>query len=266
MARTPQQIYDEMVFIKDLRPELAAFNNPSQTARWRLWTYVIAFILHLHERIWDGILAEITDAARRNLAGTPLWYAERVKEFQFGYQLTIVDGEAVYETIDANAQIVKRVAVNNTGTPGLIQIKVAKISNEQPTPLDATELLALISYIENYLAFAGTNIAWVNAPADSLAVIAEIVYDAQVPQTQLDTDVKAAIRSYLANLSFDGLFYVERLTDAIQAVTGVVDVKINDLQITDYLGAIMLNPQSHRFTAGYATADGITLTFIPLSQ
>ena len=56
MARTLQQILDEITNRIKTDPEVAPYidvDTPSKVAEWKLWRYIVAVCIYLHEQIWD---------------------------------------------------------------------------------------------------------------------------------------------------------------------------------------------------------------------
>lgn len=262
MARTVEAIEAEIIAEKDANAALSVYDNVSATARWRQWVYIIALAFHVLETIFDAIRAEIFAKAEANKAGTPLWYAEQAKAFQFGYTVELINDLPGYATADDAAKIVKRASVNNTANAGEIEMKVAKLdSGGAPTPLTTPELDALRAYFAQ-VGYAGTLINYVDENADIVDVGANVYYNAQTPAAEMQTALSDAVDAYLAAIDFDGKFYRERLRDALQAVPNVVDVDITSIAITDFAAVVTANPREHRFSAGYAVSGGLSFNLI----
>lgn len=64
MARTIQQIQQEILTAKAKEPALSELNSTSKTAIWRLWTYITAFAIWTLEKIFDQHRKEIDDKIR----------------------------------------------------------------------------------------------------------------------------------------------------------------------------------------------------------
>ena len=111
--------------------------------------------------------------------------------------------------------------------------------------------------------FAGTSVSSLSEDADRLFLDMEIFYDGQFVQTDVSTNLQTAINNYLRNLDFDGLVNRTQLVNVIEAVDGVVDVKLGVLRgrtASDTVGSItnttfydLTNGINNRF---YETAAG----------
>jgi hypothetical protein len=82
--------------------------------------------------------------------------------------------------------------------------------------------------------------------------------------------VQKAIKNYLQNLPFNGVFVLAHLVDTLQAVEGVEIPVIDSANVAPYLSEILLAPYQtvdvkYIPAAGYlrlATVDGLTVTYI----
>lgn len=68
------------------------------------------------QELWDVQKVELENLTAAAVAGTPLWYAERVKEWQYGYSLTVTDGKAGYAIDDEDSKLAVYVAVTDGAT------------------------------------------------------------------------------------------------------------------------------------------------------
>ncbi len=228
MARTIEEIQNEMIAAKDNDPNLAALNSPSTTAIWRLWTFIVAVAINLHEQFLDQGILELEQIAREAIAGTADWLQQRVLEFQYSATnpqvITVIDGRASYPTIDESLRIITRASVKEQAN-GRVLVKVAK--NDSPLlPLNTDELNALIGYLDK-VGFVGIPIDTVSLNADRFRFEGEIFYSGEFVESTVKQNVIEAIENYLDNVSienFDGIVTREKVIDAIQAVPGVVGI------------------------------------------
>jgi uncharacterized phage protein gp47/JayE len=151
---------------------------------------------------------------------------------------------------------------------GRVTIKVAK--DDPPAPLAAGEVTALEDYLSVIMP-AGPIVTVMSDTADKLYVDADVYYDGQFVDS-IQTDVEAAINTYLASLDFNGAVYVSKIQDAIQNVRGVNDVVINEVRArkdaTVFAGATTITRQwstvagyiVEETTSGQTFADTITYT------
>ena len=61
MARTVNTIYNAILADKANYAELSDLSTTSQTGIWRLWAYITALAIHLHERIFDAFKVEVNE-------------------------------------------------------------------------------------------------------------------------------------------------------------------------------------------------------------
>jgi hypothetical protein len=227
MARTIEQIYDSILVAKRSRSELNVLSSPSASAIWRLWAYITAVAFYTVETYFDLFKAEVNDTISRKEYGTPVWYAERAREFQLGDQLAVIGGRTAYPVIDAAKRIVTRVAYKEA--PGALTLKVAK-GGENAEALSATELQQFKGYIER-IKPAGVIVNAVSLNADRLQVVGTVYFNGILSPAVVKTAVEAALKAYMKNLDFDGQIYRNRLIDAVQRVEGVIDFDLSALNL-----------------------------------
>lgn len=236
MAKTTSQWYDILVAEKqsfsslnELQPSIDSsqtllndVSTTSKVSRWRLFLWVVAYCLWMLETIIER-LAAATES------GTPHWYRRKALDFQYGDALEIINNTPQYPTINPANQIVKLAAVVVNGS-GEVILKVSKLdAGGEPEPLEpATEKAAFTEYLDT-IKFAGTLTSVISQIADDLKCAYEVVFDPLVlnPDGSLITDsaifpVRVAINSYLKNLPYNGMLHVDKLDDAVQSATGVV--------------------------------------------
>lgn len=241
MARTIQEIYDAIILEKQNTPMLNALQpsiddsqtllndltSTSKVAVWRLWAWVMAAAIYLHESLWDIFKKEIEDLAAAAIPGTARWLRDQCYIFQLGYALQWINNKYQYSVIDPAARIVQRAAVVDTG--GQVTIKVAKLVGTTVTPLSTPELNAFDAYI-NQIKFAGTQTVVISRTADLLRIYMDIYYDPLVLDATggllSNPTVKPAedaINNYISNLPFNGELVLTKLIDAVQQALGVTD-------------------------------------------
>ncbi len=220
MARTVQEIKAEINRVKNNDPTLSALNSGSQTALWRLWIDLVAFVQNQLEQLFDIFKTEINDTIEQSRAGTLSWYVGKAKAFQNGDTL---DSLGEYDVQDAAKQIITRASAIETGTG--VAIKVAK--GEPPMQLTSAEQASFVNYI-NKIKFAGVGLVVVNLPAEAVLVNLEIFYS-EVSETAARDAVKAAIRAYIQSIAFDGQLVFNDLIARCRQEQGVADVLINSI-------------------------------------
>ncbi|MBO2009160.1 hypothetical protein [Hymenobacter negativus] len=272
MARSISDIQAAIAADRAARTELAGLTSPSATAIYKLIEYVVAVALWAHETIFDRHQADVNALIAAAPAGVPSWYAARALEFQLGDPLVILPtGRAGYAAGTTGARIVTRATAKENDQTGKLFIKVAKNGASAGTlaALSNAELVQVQGYFAR-LRFAGTRLEVVSREADRLQLTGAVYYDPLLDVPAFKAAVLAAVQGYLANLAFDGLVYVARLEDAIQAVPGVQDVQLVTVAARVGLTAPTVFARMYETAAGYIVTEetaGLTLadtlTFIP---
>ena len=272
MARSISDIQAAIAADRATRPELAALTSPSATAIYRLIEYVVAVAHWAHETLWDRFRADVEATIAAAPAGTAAWYAARALEFQLGDPLILLpSGKPGYAAGTMSAKIVSRATAKENDLTGKLFIKVAKNGATAGTlaALSPAELVQVQGYFAR-LRFAGTRLEVVSRDADRLQLTGSIYYDPLLDVPTFKAAVVAAVQSYLANLAFDGLVYVARLEDTIQAVPGVQDVQLLTVAVRTGTAAPVVFTRVYETQAGYIVAEetvGLTLadtlTFMP---
>lgn len=227
MARTISEIYDSIQTARAADPALAALNSGSATALHRLFAYVVAAAFWAHEVIFDRFRAEVDAIVARAPIGTPLWFCDRVKEWQPGEPLTLVDGRPGYAVVDTDARLITQASAREDATARLV-LKVAKGNASLGTlePLTDEEQREAFAYVDR-IRPAGIRLSLASRAADRLRLAGQVYFDPLLDPLALAPLVRAAVTAALRALPFDGELLVSRLVDAIQAVPGVRDVVLS---------------------------------------
>lgn len=230
MARTISQIQAEMDVKQAAETSLSSLNSPSQTAIYTLWKYITSYAIYVHETLWDIFKSDLETIVDNAPIGTNQWVRDQVFKFQYDATtpqvVQLVDFVPTYNPIDENLRIVTRCSSTTTKTR-TVSVKVAK--SDPPAPLTTPELNSLKGYL-NEISFAGVEYQVLSADSDKMFLDASVYYDGQYASV-IQANIIAAVNNYLATLPFDGIIYVSKVEDAIQSVTGVKDVVINNLAI-----------------------------------
>lgn len=219
MARSIALIKQQLIDQKNAEAALSGLTSTSQTAIWNLWFYIQAVAINLFEQLQDAYKVEIENIANTAIPNTDAWVQAQAFKFQYGDNIQLVNLVPTYTTIDTGKQIITRCSVK-TDNNKICQIKVAKETGKLTTP----ELNALTTYY-GYIGNAGISYNIISDDADQIEVVADVYYDGQYTAT-IQSNVESAINTYLANISFDGIVYVSKIEDTIQAVQGVKDIKL----------------------------------------
>lgn len=253
MARSIQDIAQQMLDAKAEDSNLSGLTSTSQTSIWRLWIFIVAAAYNVFEQLMDLFKVEIETTVENNYVGTPKWIRQKCLEFQYSavnpQVLEITDNTKIaYPVIDTSLRIVTRASVT-TDLNKIVKIKVAK--GEQPTQLVGAEPVALQAYLSE-LVPAGVYWELINAVSDKLFIEGEVFYDGQYSAT-IQANVEAGINAYLAGIDFDGLIKIVDLETSIRQVTGVKDLKLKN---------VWLRANSIPLSNGFKMIDTFTLVII----
>lgn len=252
MARSAKEIYEEInqEVIDDVT--LGA-TSTSKVAEWRKLLYNVVAQSEILEGLWDIKQEELQAAADAVPTANAAWWDREIRKFQYEDELLLdpISLKYYYAVLDQAAQIVTRVAIIDQSGRGVI-----KIAKSGPVALSVDERAALSSYIKKIQPL-GSNITLISQAADVIRIVGTVHYDPIIPLATVKTNVETAITNYLASLDFNvgksGTFYTTYLIDAIQAVSGVVDVTVS--QITAAQNGGDLAPVTRKYVpvAGYIT-------------
>jgi len=231
MARSINDIQTQIHQIVASQSALSALNlSPSQTSIYQEWEYIVASELNYEEQLRDQFVDEINTTIAQHAVGTDQWVYDQSFLFQYDSStpqiISLVDYVPTYNPVDTTKQIITRCSVK-TQPARIVSVKVAK--QDPPVALTTSELSAFQSYLDT-ISFAGVQYSVISANADKLYFKANIYYNGQYAPT-IQTVVINAINTFMASLPFDGVVRVNALIDAIQATTGVTDVKIENMGI-----------------------------------
>lgn len=280
MARSIQTIIDGMDAEQAAQTDLSGLNSTSNSAIYTLWKYIVATQMYLQEVLWDIFKKDLETIVDKAPVGSDKWLHSRVLKFQYSsitpQTVEVLDDFSVgYATEDTTLRIITRAAVRTVATR-TVNVKVAK--EKPPVALTPTELAALQSYLNNAgdgtyagrgvgIGFAGVRYVASSLDADKLYLGATIYYNGQYTNVISD-NVITAINTYLANIQFDGTFKLTSLVDAIQSVTGVTDVVLENVAIRSDTEVIANSTYlvqakttiipTYQLTAGYVVEEDTT--------
>lgn len=279
MARTINEIYQSIIVEKNSMPTLrnkltnedgsTSLSNEqdllndlttdNKVAIWKLWAYMTAVMMWIHEGLWDVFKADVTTIIDSAFVATSKWLIKRALEFQFGDSL-VMDTENYtfsYPTIDTTKQIIVNANVYEGG--GRVYLKVRRKDTDL---LTSEELTSFSAYI-NKIKVAGQRIAILNYPADQLKLYFTIYYDGVYPLSTVQSNVEATISNYIENIEFDSILNITTLIDSIQQIEGVKGVEydnINSAGKADNTGAWITIKNYYNTSAGWnRIADGYSL-------
>lgn len=237
MARSIAEIKNQMVAEKATQPALDNLNTNSQTSIWGLLFYLVAYGINLFEQLLDSFSETQSQLALSAVIGTDLWVQKKTFEFQYDainvqfLELNTSTLSVGYPVINPTYQIITRCSVRSIGQ-GICNIKVAK--GTTPTALSALEKTSLENYwnpnISNAYGFAGVNYVIISEEADEIEIVGNVFFNGQFSSV-ISANVITALNTYLSNLPFNGNISINAIEDAIQAVTGVNQVKLTYVRL-----------------------------------
>ena len=239
MARTVTQIQNKM--LTDIASnEVLSFvlSSDSMYAIFRLFVFILATAIAIHEGFFDKHLAEINDKLANQKAGTVSWYRTMALRFQYGFDLVqdkdyFDNGNATLEQIEAS-KIIKYAAVNEAEDSSRVILKIAGEVNGVLTDFDdPAQVEAIESYISE-IRVAGVEITIINYKADKLFLNLRIKRDPLlISETGMKKGadgggypVNEALKQFMKELKFNGELQLSTLIDKIQLVPGVLDATL----------------------------------------
>ena len=228
MARSIQQIKQQMLDAKNADPTLSALTSTSQTAKWNLYYFIVASCIAVFEQLQDLFKVDLETIAASAAPSTPQWTRNKVLAFQTGdvAELNTTTFVIEYPTINTANQILTRCAVV-TAPNRTVLIKVAK--SDPPEPVSVGELAELQTYVETFNP-AGIAFTLINEDSDKMEVVASIYYNGQYTAV-IETNVNAALNNYMANLPFNGRITTQAVVDAIQSAEGVITASLTRILV-----------------------------------
>lgn len=251
MARTVQEIKTQMTdaFMADgtLRERYGFKEGDTFSSRFSVASlesilfFIVASAHYVLERIFDQFKADVIKQINSSVVATIPWYHQQALSYQHGDRLELDEKtlQWKYPIIDESKRLVRYVAVKDHG--GSIQVLVSKDKDGLPEPLTEDELRSFKAYMTS-IKIAGVVLAVRSLPADILSITASIQLDPLVylPSGVRIRDgkrpVELAIRSYLREITYGGVFNKTKLVDAIQQVEGVLDVDLGECSAEPHRG------------------------------
>lgn len=260
MARDTEDIYQEMLVAKQADANLNGLDSPSNTAMWQMLLRFLAQIHRWFEQKWDAFKIEIQQVLDDNQFGTFSWWERIIEEFQYEDALAFINNKWQYPTINPIKRIIKFISI--TDDRGVVNVKVAKINNNRPLNLSTDEAAALTSYLRARRP-PGTRLIVESLPADKLKTQLVVRYNAQFGEANIRPLVEAAYINYINTLDFNGIYYVNKMIDTLQAIPAVINEQVEVISISAKQGIGNYVQFTSKFQAksGYFEVD----TDFPLS-
>lgn len=237
MARTVTQIQNAMLLDIASNDVLSiALTSDSLFAIFRLFTFIIATAINIHEGFFDQHTIEINEKLANQKSGTKPWYRFMALQFQYGFDLVpdkdyFDNGNATDEAIAAS-KIIKYAAVNEAQDSSRVILKIAGETNGVLTDFDdPAQVEAIEAYIEE-IRVAGVQVTIINYKADQLYLNLRIKRDPlvlnEMGMSKLDANypVNEALQEFMKELDFNGELKLSALVDKLQVIPGVIDATV----------------------------------------
>lgn len=278
MARTITDIQNEIIAQVQANATLAPLlTSTSKVAVWRLMTYAAAVAIWTLETLFDIHIADVNETISKLKPHSLRWYAGKAVAFQYGYNLVndadYYDNTGIADALIETSKVVDYAAVVEQERG--LRIKVAKDNGIDLTALSLAELNAFKEYMKR-IKDAGVRLNITSTVADGLKLGIDLYYNALVLTStgaRLDgtaaEPVQDAVKTYLKNLPFNGVFVLQNLVDVLQVVDGVRIVHITGAQAQ--YGALPYQSFAVKYLpdSGYlrfANPGDITINFIAYSE
>lgn len=240
MARTLTQIHNAM--LQDIASNAVlstALTSNSLYAIFRLFTFIIASAIFIHEGFFDQHSQEINTMIYNQKSGRVSWYKTMALNFQYGFDLVqdkdyFDNGNATQEEIEAS-KIIKYSAVNESENESRVIIKIAGETDGSLSHFtDLNQVEAIEAYFKE-IKWPG-KITIINYKADRLYLNIQIKRDALVLNNQgmsiLDGNypVVEALKEFMKELDFNGELKLSAMVDKMQGIPGVLDATVLSAQ------------------------------------
>lgn len=260
MARSIQDIQEQIYQAKANEPALNELNSTSKTAIWRLLIYIVSVAIWTLEKIFDLHKKEVDERLSQLKPHTARWYRNKALAFRYGVDLLPDSDQYPPPPSEGDGgRIIKYSAVVEKETGQLI-VKIATEQGGKLQPISQTQQRAFEAYIAE-IKDAGVRVTVTNYLPDRLILNLDVYYDPLVlgadgvHHNNGNKPVEDAINQYMKELPFNGEMVLAHLIDKLQQVEGV---KIPHLLEAK---SAWIDPNS----GGYGTAQPISVSVIPES-
>jgi hypothetical protein len=229
--------------------------SPSAVAEWKFLRDLVVSIAILIEGIFEMFKKDVEDTLAKKQPGTIFQYVDVAKEFQFGDNLTVINGKPQYVPVDISHRIITHASARESGTDNILFIKVAKTVANVLTALSGGELSAFQVYMEAKRA-PGTYLNVSSQAPDLVKYTLTGSFDPLYTQANIQSGVDGALQAFRDTFRFDGVFYVSELIEILNAVPGFV-LNTWVIEWFDTTNAVWVTfNNSQALDAGYFNWDG----------
>lgn len=232
--------------------------------------YTVAVCIWTLETLFDRFRSDVSTRIDEIIAHRPKWYRDKMLGFMVNK--TLVPDKDYYDTslmsvndIEA-ARVVKHAVATENKDASILTIKVAGEANGVRTPLPKEVEAQLDAYIYE-IKDAGVRINLVNIAPDEFNFSCDIFYNPMLLPENVQDACIAAVKSYIENLPFNGMYTNMDLVDNLQNVDGVKVVELREssskeagVDTTEAIDAVKVP------AAGYFVLKSSTFTMKPYEQ
>lgn len=232
MARTLTEIYTVAKQCRDKYLELTEFQNDSKMSILDAFTWVTSSCIWAFENILDVFKVDLAKDLQNRVNGTPAYFANALLKYQSGDDLVVSEDGASfsYATIDEGKRIISKVSYSEVVEDGYHdKLAIYKIATGEPgayARIEEDELLAIRAYLGKIL-FAGQHAMVVSRNGDVLIPRVTVYHDGAISEDELYTNIENSLNDFIANMSFDGMLYAQKIIDCIQNAEHVTDVEVD---------------------------------------
>lgn len=232
MARTLTEIYTVAKQCRDKYLELTEFQNDSKMSILDAFTWVTSSCIWAFENILDVFKVDLAKDLQNRVNGTPAYFANALLKYQSGDDLVVSEDGTLfsYATIDESKRIISKVSYSEVVEDGYHdKLAIYKIATGEPgayARIEEDELLAIRAYLGKIL-FAGQHAMVVSRNGDVLIPRVTVYHDGAISEDELYTNIENSLNDFIANMSFDGMLYAQKIIDCIQNAEHVTDVEVD---------------------------------------
>lgn len=232
MARTLTEIYTVAKQCRDKYLELTEFQNDSKMSILDAFTWVTSSCIWAFENILDVFKVDLAKDLQNRVNGTPAYFANALLKYQSGDDLVVSEDGASfsYATIDESKRIISKVSYSEVVEDGYHdKLAIYKIATGEPgayARIEEDELLAIRAYLGKIL-FAGQHAMVVSRNGDVFIPRVTVYHDGAISEDELYTNIENSLNDFIANMSFDGMLYAQKIIDCIQNAEHVTDVEVD---------------------------------------
>ncbi|EGQ11441.1 hypothetical protein HMPREF9136_2703 [Prevotella dentalis DSM 3688] len=231
-----------------------------------LLLYIVAVAMWTHEALFESFRNEVEVKISNMKPHTAKWYRNMMLGFM--RDKTLAPDSDTYDTTGMSeeeintAKVVKYAAASESPASNLLIIKVAGGTENARIPLENDLEPQLTAYI-NEIKDVGVRFKLINAMPDKFDCDIDVYYSAMKSPASLRQDCLEAVRNYVQNLPFDGVYSNMALIDKIQELDGVkvVEMKSSCARIATTGSAIAINARYIPYS-GYFTPGEININMI----